>query len=678
MNDNHRRVLTATFVQLDQLTREIERAASSRHSPFSGIAPDLQPVQQQVVSDYLERLRERLLEAYQGLGLQLSRPRVSASWAIQTSLTFAEITIEETSPSRLRGYGVLSEEDQRLIQRIQGDLDRIVRRLHAYVLEGLGRDLGTRLKDLGRVPVDLGRVALLERVIREQGLVEFRGSLEALIERLEAKTFDIAVFGRVSSGKSSLLNAVLRADVLPVGVTPVTSVPTRIVWGEVPRAEIHLAERDPLEVGLEQLGDYVSEQRNPDNVKRVVRVVAHVPSDNLRGDLALVDTPGLGSLARAGARASYAYLPRCDLGVLLVDAANAPGREDLDIVRLLYESGIPVKVALSKVDLLSASDRVRARDYLVGQLRSQLGVDVSVGLVSTVGVERQLSGEWFDREIAPLVPQAGELARSSASRKLAALDQSVVATLRARLAVRGGGMNPGGGDARRRAEQLALDAEQLLHEAERKCGALLQAVEGATPHVLQRAVAELTRILKDSAEQVSSGDVVSDALVSVAAEASDHVRTWLLETRDQLNQLLQQMSAVVPGFPVRLEELHVDFLGQPHIVVPTELASLELDPPRWIRRLHGLLEGRVRQALTEAAAPAVTDALVKLGSRLLPWSRAVLKRLAEQFGGQAEPLRAHARALDGGAEAGDGAALRAALDALGGGQAAGSPRGGTH
>jgi hypothetical protein len=44
----------------------------------------------------------------------------------------------------------------------------------------------------------------------------------------QAKSFEIALFGRVSSGKSSLLNAVLETNLLPIGVTPVTAVPTRI------------------------------------------------------------------------------------------------------------------------------------------------------------------------------------------------------------------------------------------------------------------------------------------------------------------------------------------------------------------------------------------------------------------------------------------------------------------
>ena len=43
----------------------------------------------------------------------------------------------------------------------------------------------------------------------------------------------------------------------------------------------------------------------------------------------LVDTPGIGSLATFGAAETMAYLPRCDLGIVLVDAASILNREDM-------------------------------------------------------------------------------------------------------------------------------------------------------------------------------------------------------------------------------------------------------------------------------------------------------------------------------------------------------------
>ena len=64
----------------------------------------------------------------------------------------------------------------------------------------------------------------LEQVINARGFVEFRPTLSMILDRLETKSFEIALFGRVSSGKSSLLNHMIQSDILPVGVNPITAV----------------------------------------------------------------------------------------------------------------------------------------------------------------------------------------------------------------------------------------------------------------------------------------------------------------------------------------------------------------------------------------------------------------------------------------------------------------------
>jgi hypothetical protein len=46
----------------------------------------------------------------------------------------------------------------------------------------------------------------IDRIITAHGLVEYRNALAMIVDKFETKTFEIGVFGRVSSGKSSLLN----------------------------------------------------------------------------------------------------------------------------------------------------------------------------------------------------------------------------------------------------------------------------------------------------------------------------------------------------------------------------------------------------------------------------------------------------------------------------------------
>lgn len=93
------------------------------------------------------------------------------------------------------------------------------------------------------------------------------------------------------------------AGVFFVGVNPITAVPTRPIFG--------------------------GEARNPGNRLEVARLAVRLPSPRLQDGLVLVDTPGLGALAIAGAAETLAYLPQCDLGVSLISSVKPVNDEDL-------------------------------------------------------------------------------------------------------------------------------------------------------------------------------------------------------------------------------------------------------------------------------------------------------------------------------------------------------------
>src|SRR5262249_55363257 len=286
----------------------------------------------------------------------------------------------------------------------------------------------------------------------------------------EAPQFEVAVFGRVSSGKSSLLNHLAGMGVLPVGVTPITAVPTRLVRGDRPAALISFAEAEPRTVGVGELRQYASEEGNPGTHRHVTGILVHLPAPRLREGVVLVDPPGIGSLARSGSAETFAYLPHCDLGVVLIDAASTLTPDDLALLRLLYEAAVPAQVVLSKADLLTPADRERTVDYTREQIRRELGLDLEVRPVSTVGADEALLTRWFEQEIEPLLARHRALAEASLRRKAAHLRESVQAALQTLLA-----RHPGGGpDGRARvddraARRLLGEADEAVRHAQARC-----------------------------------------------------------------------------------------------------------------------------------------------------------------------------------------------------------------
>src|SRR3954463_7322056 len=69
-----------------------------------------------------------------------------------------------------------------------------------------------------------------------------------LVKKLEADRFHLVVVGEFNHGKSTFVNALLGAHILPVGVTPTTAVIHHLEYSAEPRAEIVLASgaRTPL------------------------------------------------------------------------------------------------------------------------------------------------------------------------------------------------------------------------------------------------------------------------------------------------------------------------------------------------------------------------------------------------------------------------------------------------
>ena len=223
------------------------------------------------------------------------------------------VEVEEAAGHVLRGFVV--------------DLRRAVEHLGVFLSGAAGSSFQGRLERLERDGRETNALREIQQTVEEHGLVEFRAALNLILERMESDWFEIALFGRVSSGKSSLLNHVLGSEVLPVGVTPVTALPTRLLYGAQAELSVEYGDRPQELLPVTRLVDFVSEQGNPGNRRHVSRVDVYLPAPRLRGGICFVDTPGIGSLAGVGTEEALAYLPRCDLGVNLVDAESGDKRE---------------------------------------------------------------------------------------------------------------------------------------------------------------------------------------------------------------------------------------------------------------------------------------------------------------------------------------------------------------
>src|SRR5579872_679104 len=275
LNSSQRLHLLSSSQHADKLLADVESilTASKSKSAFRKFKTPLSPAQAKVVEDYVSRIRTQMVRVLESQGIALPEPSFGSVHSIRVNLAFVRIAFQECTPDRMRGYGEVPEGKVRELNGLVDEMVAAVEKLDAYLAQGLGQDLEGRLERLAKTGLDVALLKNLERIVNEHGLVEFRPTLSIVLDRLESKSFEIAFFGRVSSGKSSLLNHIVQKDILPVGVTPITAVPTRLVYGETSRLSVWYPDRSPERTDIGRLAELVSEHQNPGNYEHVTRIV---------------------------------------------------------------------------------------------------------------------------------------------------------------------------------------------------------------------------------------------------------------------------------------------------------------------------------------------------------------------------------------------------------------------
>ncbi len=644
-NESQRRYLLSRLLSIEEtLSEGIERLAPSEPGRvFRTVSADATPAQRKILADYLAQLRFALRRFMLAQQLRDERRPTGGLWSLQTAVVFAKIAAEELRPRYWRGYGEVDPDSAAAAERFAAELTTLLQRIGDYVAGGEG-GLAARLEKLEAAGDEVRLLRELERIISAYGLTELRAPLRSLVDRAASPHFEIAVFGRVSSGKSSLLNWWLGRALLPTGITPVTAVPTRIVRGESVRVQVERTDGKPTEVPVEVIGDYVSEQGNPGNAKHVLSVLLEAPSPRLEGGIRLVDTPGLGSLATAGAAKTLEYLPQCDLGILLIEAGAPVAPDDLDVARALLDGGSDLIIALSKADRLAETDLEQALDYARSQFETQLSLPITLRPISTLAGSA-LAQVWFDEMLAPRLASHTERAAQALRRKVAVLRESVMAILHARLSTAEGLPRPAGTAA---AEETAARLHERIAQArsdfERARSQLLDlklALARFESTLLEAAAEELARCWLESVADEESIIERTRAAIARRADEPGHAVVRMLESlRDDLIALIQAgrsgLGQPDPGDAERAErETERELVrprGRPIFDVSAALAGwsgllASRAMPRWAIIARPLARARLRATIS----PALASQLGVHAEALYRWSIRYLDELTRRF-----------------------------------------------
>lgn len=120
--------------------------------------------------------------------------------------------------------------------------------------------------------------ALLEPLVPAQRRVALRDA----VARVAQGHARVLVLGEAKRGKSTLVNALFGAPLLPTGALPLTSVTTVVAVGDATRAEVRYRGGEREDIALGAVAELVSEKGNPGNERGVDRVLVTARCELLR------------------------------------------------------------------------------------------------------------------------------------------------------------------------------------------------------------------------------------------------------------------------------------------------------------------------------------------------------------------------------------------------------------
>ncbi|AOT68995.1 dynamin family protein [Geosporobacter ferrireducens] len=213
-------------------------------------------------------------------------------------------------------------------------------------------------------------------------------------EKIKNTEFHVVVIGQFKRGKSTLINYFLGSDILPTGVIPITSIITRIRYALSPKAAIHYKDHRSMATDIRQIDEYISEQKNPKNVKDIDIIEIYYPSDILKNGVVLIDTPGIGSIHKHNTDEAYRYLPEADAAIFLTSSDAPVGELEMKFLQDAKEYFHKIFFLQNKIDYLSLKEKRESIAFSKEMISKVLESDIKLYPISAKqAYEAKQSGE---------------------------------------------------------------------------------------------------------------------------------------------------------------------------------------------------------------------------------------------------------------------------------------------
>jgi small GTP-binding protein len=203
-----------------------------------------------------------------------------------------------------------------------------------------------------------------------------------LQDRLTENELIVSVIGQFKRGKSSLINAMLGSDILPVGIVPLTAVVTEIRHGNHFHAVVVFENGSQQSIKQAELPHFISEQENSENHKQVSLVSIRTPIELFGEGVLLVDTPGVGSVHKHNTETSLAFIEKSDAVLFLLSVDSPVSETEWDFLIHSRVHASKFYFAVNKIDTINAEGLDEFIEYSAAILSKAAGIPAKIYPVS--------------------------------------------------------------------------------------------------------------------------------------------------------------------------------------------------------------------------------------------------------------------------------------------------------
>lgn len=190
-------------------------------------------------------------------------------------------------------------------------------------------------------------------------------ALKDIEECRQNKEVKLAVLGEFSSGKSSLINAILKKDILSRSNIPTTAVNTYIKYGKKDEIVVSLKNSKRV-IQNNEISKYVKEGSIKEEVDRVE---LFCNNEILKNDLIIIDTPGINSGNESHDEIRRNAIREANAAIFVISAQRLTSRTFIDFLNINKEFLGKLIFVINKCDSIDDDFDVSIDDPIGNSLR---------------------------------------------------------------------------------------------------------------------------------------------------------------------------------------------------------------------------------------------------------------------------------------------------------------------